>query len=749
MSVSARWHSNRTIRPRLASRVSDYFFLLLALAVFSPTLHSNEPGLQVRFVDVTSHSGLRFRHLNSATPNKYLIETMTGGLAVLDYDNDGWLDVFFVNGAKLRNPQLDGEVLDKSSPEFWNRLYRNQHDGTFRDVTEQAGLKGKAYGMGTAVGDYDNDGFSDLLVTNYGGSILYHNNGDGTFSDVTAKAHLKTEGWTSGAGFFDYDNDGDLDLFVCRYLQWTFKQGDLFCGVDQPGGRAYCHPDKFQPVSSYLFRNNGDGTFTDVSDVSHISAKPGKGLGVAFSDFNHDGFLDISVANDSFPQFLFKNNGDGTFVEMGEAAGVGYTEDGKSFAGMGTDFTDVDDDGNPDIVTTALPYEYFSFFHNNGNGSFSYATLTSNLGKITRLFSGWGMRIFDFDNDGHKDLFLANSHVMDNIEFSQPHLSYRQRPLLLRNSKNQFVNVSSGSGEIFEQALASRGAAFGDLDNDGDMDIVVSTCNGPAYLLRNEGGNQSHWIGLELEGKRSNRMGIGAKVALTAPDGHVQYNMASTAGSYLSANDRRVFFGIGNQKSIREVRISWPNGIEQVISAPRPGQFLKVVEPSSPLPATSVSSTQQAPSKPSAQAKALNTDTSRGNGTSAPPTAQVSSTSPGSSRIITNPLAAAKCRSAESLFQQGRTAEAISALNTALQLQPDSIEAHFLLGVISARQGKENYAVALDHFLEVLRLDPQHLDARINLSNLLEQEGDPEGAVAALKEAISLASGRADLYVML
>ena len=288
---------------------------------------------------------------------------------------------------------------------------------------------------------------------------------------------------------------------------------------------------------------------------------------MAFSDFNQDGFLDVYVANDSFPQFLFKNNGDGTFTEVGEMAGVGYTEDGRTFAGMGTDFADIDNDGNPDIVTTALPYEYFSFFHNNGNGSFSYATLTSNLGKITRLFSGWGMRIFDFDNDGHKDLFLANSHVMDNIEFSQPHLSYRQRPLLLRNLGNQFVNVSSSSGEIFDQSLASRGAAFGDLDNDGDIDIVVSTCNGPAYFLRNEGGNRNHWIGVALQGTKSNRMGIGAKVTLTTSQGHVQYNTASTAASYLSANDRRVFFGIGKEESIQEIRIRWPSGIEQRVAS--------------------------------------------------------------------------------------------------------------------------------------------------------------------------------------
>ena len=632
---------------------------------------------------------------------------MGGGVAIFDYDNDGWPDVFFVNGAALKDPQPDGQALNKSAPEFWNRLFRNNRDGTFADVTLKAGLKGSGYGMGVATGDYDNDGFTDLLVTTYGGAILYHNNGDGTFSDRTAAARIQTSGWTTGAGFFDYNRDGCLDLFIARYLEWDFEKGGIFCGVQGPGGRAYCHPDEFKPVSNYLFRNNCDGTFADASAPTGIAAVNGKSLGVTFGDYDADGWLDIYVANDSAPQMLFRNNGNGTFTDVALAAGVAYTEDGKTFSGMGTVFADLDNDGLPDILTTALPYEYYALFHNLGKGQFNYASVTTSLAIATRPYAGWGIHALDYDNDAAQDVFVANGHVMDNIEVTQPHLRTLEPPLLLKYAANKFIDISAAAGDVFKSAWAARGAAFGDLDNDGDIDIVVTDYHGPAHFLRNEGGNRNHWIGLDLGGTKSNRDAIGARVRLTSGAGKVQYATVSTAGSYLSASDRRVHFGLGQEDAIREIQVTWPSGINQTVERPKPGQILKITEtaqssPSSPIPLQSLKSDAQQ-----------------------------------------------KFELGLSLAKQGRNDDAIADFRDAVKLNPDFTEAHFSLGVLLARQGQPGYAGAMQHFLNVLRLSPRDVDAHVNISNLLEAEGDFIASVAAMQKAVGFASEKTGLYVML
>lgn len=533
----------------------------------------------VQFTDVTQPLAVDFKHENSPTSNKYLIETMGGGVALLDYDSDGRLDIFFTNGAKLDDPMPTEKQPDKSDRRYWNRLYRQAPDGTFADVTERAGLTGmpqNRYAMGVAAGDYDNDGHVDLYVTGYGGNTLYRNRGDGTFADVSGTAGVAASGWSASAGFFDYDNDGKLDLFVTRYLDWMFQKNRA-CGENKPGLRAYCHPDNFNGVANILYRNNGDGTFADVSAKAGIADANGKGLGVAFADYDRDGFVDVYVANDSVQSFLYHNNGNGTFTEVGLLAGVGFNEEGKTFAGMGVDFADYDNDGHPDIIVTDLSNERYMLFRHNGDGSFRDVTNLSGVGGATLAYSGWGTRFFDYDHDGWKDIFVAQGHVMDTIEKTAPNLRYLQPPLLLRNESGRFVKVAPG--QIFRTEWAGRGAAFGDLDNDGDTDIVVANVGQKAFVLRNDGGNGHNWIAIRTVGRTSNRDGIGCRVKLVTRSGATQFFEVNTAGSYLSASDKRLLVGMGTDAAASSVEIRWPSGAVQKFENVKSRQTLVATEP--------------------------------------------------------------------------------------------------------------------------------------------------------------------------
>jgi enediyne biosynthesis protein E4 len=548
---------------------------LIASAAFLLLAAASSP--EALFTDRTEAAGLDFKHESSATSNKYLIETMGGGVAVFDYDNDGRLDVFFTNGAKLEDPMLPGGQPDKSDPRFWNRLYHQEENGTFRDVTEKAGLTGmpqNRYGMGVAVGDYDNDGYPDVYVTNYGGNTLYHNNGDGTFGDVTAAAGVAASGWSASAGFFDYDNDGRLDLFVTRYVEWTF-QTNGYCGEKKPGYRAYCHPDNYEPTTNILYHNDGDGTFTDVSAKAGVAAVSGKGLGVAFADYDDDGYLDVYVANDSVQSFLFHNNKNGTFTEVGLLVGVGFNEDGKTFAGMGADFADYDNDGRPDILVTDLSNERYHLFRQGGDGSFQDATNSSGVGAATLLFSGWSTRLFDYDNDGWKDIFVAQGHVMDTIEKTAPNLRYLQPPLLLRNESGRFVRAAAG--EAFQRDWAGRGAAFGDLDGDGRVDVVVGNVGQRALVLRNEGESKGQWLGIRTVGKASNRDGLGCRVKVVSASG-TQYFAVTTAVGYLSASDKQLRIGLGGAIRADLVEIRWPSGVVQKMENVAAGQIVVAME---------------------------------------------------------------------------------------------------------------------------------------------------------------------------
>ena len=498
---------------------------------------------------------------------------MGSGVALLDYDNDGRLDIFLVNGAPLSDPTPRGTIPQKTGPKDWNRLFHQKPDGTFEDVTERAGLQGFGYGMGVAVGDYDNDGYEDLYVTALGGNKLYHNNGDGTFTDVTAQAGVGGSGWSTSAAWVDLDNDGRLDLVVLRYIQWDFD--DVWCGEHREGYRAYCHPDSFKAITPLVYHNDGNGHFTEVAQKIGLGV-PGKSLGIAIADYDGDGHIDLFIANDSMPEFLFHNKGDGTFEEKGLFSQVAVDEDGRTYAGMGVDFDDFNNDGRPDLVVGNLANQMYAVYENAGDGTFNYTTKTSGMNRISMLHSGWGLRLIDYDNDGWKDLLIAQGHDLDNIELTNPQISYREPMLLARNTGHGFVDVSAASG--FHEGWVARGLATGDIDNDGRIDAVVSTNDGPAHVIRNETKTANHWLTLKLVGHKSNRDAIGALVKIVTAKGP-QYSTVTTASSYLSSSDKRVHFGLGAESTVTTLEIRWPSGIRQTLHNVPGDQILAIDEP--------------------------------------------------------------------------------------------------------------------------------------------------------------------------
>jgi hypothetical protein len=500
----------------------------------------------------------------------YLPETVGAGCAFLDYDNDGWMDIYLVNSGRC-------DFFDPKPP-LRNALYHNNRDGTFTDVTEKAGVAGNGYGMGIAVGDYNADGFPDLYVTQYDHSILYRNNGDGTFTDVTEKAGVAAHGWGTSAVWFDYDNDGRLDLFVCRFVDFN-KSKNKFCGNLQTKQRWYCIPSVYEPMPCWLYHNNGDGTFSDVSKESGISKSLAKAWGVVAADINNDGRMDLFVGNDTVANFLFANRGNGKFEEIGLLAGVGYSSFGRARSGMGVDAADYDQDGWIDLFVANVDQEMYSIYHNGKDESFADVAMSTDIGATTRLMSGWGLKFFDYDNDGELDLLLCNGHPDDKVDERTANVKYLEPLLLFHNTGKGFENVSARSGPIFSEALAARGMALGDFNNDGAVDVLVAVNNGAPVLLRNNVGAENHWLGIRLIGKKANIDAVGAKVSYQS--GELQRHQFKVGGgSYLSSHDPRMVLGIGKRTKIDWIEIKWPEPsgkIERITEVPL-DRYVTIVE---------------------------------------------------------------------------------------------------------------------------------------------------------------------------
>ena len=541
--------------PFKSSRSRRDFVQLLGLAGLSsfarvPSLALPAVAASPLFEEIgSSASGITWKHDNAMSPNRYLPETMGPGVAFFDFDNDGWLDIFMVNSGTT-------EFYSPAAP-LKNALYKNNRNGTFTDVADKAGVAGgKEFGMGCAIADYDNDGYQDILVTAYGRCTLYHNNGNGTFTDVTEKAGLAAPGWTTSAVWFDYDNDGKLDLFLCSFVQFSAKS-DVFCGDNKLGKRFYCIPRVFKPTPSLLFHNNGDGTFKEVSAGTDIQKAMGKALGVVATDINNDGLTDLFVANDTVQNFLFANRGKGKWDEIGLAAEVGFSANGTPRSGMGVDAADVNGDGRQDLFVANVDQEMFSLYRNDGNEFFSDLANFHGVAQATRLLSGWGLKFFDYDNDGSVDLILANGHPDDMIESYSQQVRYKEPLVLFHHDGKKLSNVTAEAGPAFQKMYPARGLAVGDYNNDGRLDVLIGNNGEAPVLLRNNAGEGNHWVGLKLQGTSCNRDAIGATI--TWSYGDVQRSRyKSSGGSYLSSHDRREVLGLGTVTKVNWVEIKWP-----------------------------------------------------------------------------------------------------------------------------------------------------------------------------------------------